>query len=77
MMETTKPSYRERKKHMDEQNKITSERIEATPVIKDILSYLDGIKYRRPQDENERGYNRGIERAQEMIRSDFYYWPDM
>lgn len=70
-------TYKERKKRKDEDDARVKERIEATKVVSDILAYIEGIKYRSPHDENERGYNRGIDRAKDMIKSEFYYWHDM
>lgn len=66
-------NYKEWKKFNDEQEVMTTERIEAKPVVEDIIEYIRWEKYRYPRDENERGHNRWIDRAIEMIETEFLF----
>ncbi len=66
-------TYKEWKAMMDKEDKRTKQRVEAKEVVEDIIEYIKWEKYRYPRDENERGHNRWIDRAVDMIESEFLF----
>lgn len=72
-MKTSQKDYLNWKKYMDDNNKMIDKKIKAKEVVENIIDYIKWVKYRYPRDENERWYNRGIDRAIDMIEDHFLF----
>lgn len=65
--------YQEWKEMKTKADQKTKQVIAAKQVVESIIEHIRWEKYRYPRDENERGYNRWIDWAIEMIESEFIY----
>lgn len=66
-----KPEMKEYIQYAKERENREKKLNQCSDIIESILNYLHWIQYCHPQDENERWYNRGIDRAIETIEDNF------
>lgn len=64
-------TYKEFKKRRKEKDALEQRNEDARDAIESIVNYIHGEKYRNPRDENELGFNRGIDTAIRNIRDNF------
>jgi len=64
-------TYKDRKQRQKEERAKEQRNEDAREVVESIVNYIRGEKYRTPRDDNEHGFNRGIDMAIRNIRDNF------